>query len=71
MKQGILCCLVCSLFLIACNDDSCIKCTPQNSANDDLMFCEDSGFSYTDQDGNDIPFEEIETYFESLGYDCD
>ncbi len=54
--------------LFACSDSDCITCT---SMNEELEFCEDSGIIYTDVNGEEIPYDELEAYWENLGFECD
>lgn len=65
-------CLIIFVFITAlsCNKSECLVCTPEDVTMDEVEICEDSEITYTDIEGNVIPFEDLDQFFEDLGFEC-
>jgi len=60
--------ILATLFLAGCGGDACVTCTKDSSV---LEACDGDGVTYTDQNGNPIPYDEFAKIWEALGYTCE
>jgi len=58
-----------SISLFSCGSN-CITCSNATTG-DSFEACEDSDISYTDINGNAVPFESLASAWSSQGYDCE
>lgn len=56
--------------MVSCNKSDCLNCIHQIYMENEVEICDDSEITYTDVGGNVIPFEELDEFFEELGFDC-